>query len=138
MSYPIEHSPECQKESNERLAARERWILEWPNYCKTCDGAGSSYSTYDPSPAGVSLGPGSMTDVSICPDCAEKGICSRCGHQAWNPDTDDCSTPCTNCGWDGEDRLPPQPECYCYMNSPNWSWEYEDLDDRDDKGMLDL
>lgn len=114
----MNHTEECQKQIDERMAAREAWIKLWPNYCKTCGGAGAHYSTYDPSPAGVSLSPGSMVDVDICQDCAEKGICARCGEQVW--DSDNIEYPCTKCGWDGKEGMPSEPECYCYfMDTPD-------------------
>ena len=81
------HTAECQRQCAERTAAREAWVAQWPNHCKTCQGAGAQYSTYDPSPSGVSLGSGQMVDVDVCPDCAEKGICSRCGQVMFDPET---------------------------------------------------
>lgn len=47
---------------------REAWERQYPNYCRCCGGHGAFYSTYDPSPAGVSLGPGYMTDSDPCTD----------------------------------------------------------------------
>jgi predicted RNA-binding Zn-ribbon protein involved in translation (DUF1610 family) len=114
----MKHTKECEQQFVERSAAIMTWINLWPNYCKTCSGAGASYSTYDPSPAGVSLSPGSMVDVEICPDCAEKGICSRCGEPVWDPD--DIEYPCPKCGWDGKDCCPPESECICdFMDTPD-------------------
>jgi hypothetical protein len=107
----MSHTKECERQMAERLAACKEWIKLWPNFCKTCGGAGAIYSMYDPSPTGVSLGSGSMVDVDICSDCAEKGICSRCGEQAW--DSDNVEYPCLKCGWDGKESMPPEPECYC-------------------------
>ena len=110
----MKHTEECEKRFSEQWAAREAWVKLWPNHCKTCGGAGASYSTYDPSPAGCSLGSGSMTDVTVCEDCSEKGICSRCGEQVWDPDN--IEDLCPKCGWDGKDHMPPEPGCSCYFS----------------------
>jgi hypothetical protein len=114
----MNHTKECENLTIKRSADIGEWCKLWPNYCKTCGGAGVSYSRYDPSPAGVSLGSGDMIDVTICQDCAEKGICSRCGEQVWDPDQ--ITYPCSKCGWDGTDQIPPEPECWCdFTEEPN-------------------
>jgi len=134
----VNHTIECEENAVKANLDREIWEARWPNYCRTCEGAGASFESYDPSPAGVSLSPGTMTDVSICPDCAEKGICSRCGKQAWDPEKDDCSPPCPHCGWDGKDCLPAAPECLCDFMTPEEAYPFgEDPDILDDLGMVD-
>lgn len=89
------------------------WEKRWPNYCRMCDGAGQQEYSFDPSPAGVSLSAGSMTDVEVCEGCTNKGVCPRCGGPAWNPydDLDDIpGPPCRFCHWNwgkGEDDVKP-------------------------------
>ena len=119
----IKHSPECTKAFEEAEKARAEYRQKWPNFCKNCSGWGGSYSTYDPSPAGVSLGSGFMYDYEPCGDCLEKGICPRCGKEskrmkkAMEEGTDDFT--CEHCGWSEEEKtegMPEEPECWCYYN----------------------
>lgn len=113
------HTEACNKrqaEYQERLAKYEQ---EHPHYCRNCQGMGGFLSQYDPSPPGVSLSPGYMTDFDPCDDCVNNGKCPVCGQQTVNEDGDHCS----ECGWDcGENELyaaPQQPECDC--------WYYESI-----------
>jgi hypothetical protein len=94
------HLPECNKafESYEKEVAEYK--KKWPNYCRSCGGWSGGFSNYDPSPAGVSLGSGYMTDFDPCPDCYEKGICARCGKQMFNPEEGDDPESCPHCGFD--------------------------------------
>lgn len=109
------HSEQCKQATADREVARARWVAEWPNYCRTCDGWGGAASSYDPSPAGVCLSSGSMEDWDSCPACTDNGICSRCG--AESPiDEDAVEAPaCAKCGADGTDGMPPPYEdCGCW------------------------
>ena len=119
----MSHTQECQKQIDERTAAREAWLKSWPNYCKTCDGAGGASSPGDSVPYGSTWV--SLPDMfDPCPDCAEKGICSRCGEQAWGEfeTLDEQFVPCPHCGWDGKDQMPAEPECICYfMDGPDFN-----------------
>jgi hypothetical protein len=108
------HTAECQAAMQKRVAEIAAWQDRWPNHCRTCRGAGASYSSYDPSPSGVLLGSGSMIDVDLCPDCAELGACSRCGWSTYLLEQGEHGTDgCRRCGWDGQDCQPPDPECIC-------------------------
>jgi hypothetical protein len=80
---------------------------KYPNACTSCGGAGMVYSTYDPSPAGISLGSGSMTDADPCAKCVEQDVCPRCGEKGinWIEGTDaqsglsDDHFECPHCMW---------------------------------------
>lgn len=75
---------------------------KYPNACTNCGGAGVCYSTYDPSPAGVSLGSGTMTDCDICDTCVGNDKCPVCGKEGLTfheTKTEDYCT-CPHCGWD--------------------------------------
>jgi predicted RNA-binding Zn-ribbon protein involved in translation (DUF1610 family) len=99
----VKHTAECNKLFEEAMAAHEAWRQRWPKFCKTCFGKGVHEYSYDPSPAGVSLAPGRMTDIELCPDCTEKDICPRCGHhidglaRTWAEL--DVELSCPTCGW---------------------------------------
>lgn len=110
--------PTHTKECNTAFAAHEKAVSEyeakWPNYCRKCKGWSGFWSSYDPSPSGVALAPGSMLDFDTCPECWDKGKCARCsGHvdtDAW-----DEGDVCPGCGFifGGDDGLPAEPECWC-------------------------
>lgn len=107
----IQHTVGCLEREKLALAAREEYTGKWPNFCKKCRGWGGFASTYDPSPAGVSLSPGFMYDFDVCPACVEEGICPRCGEQS----LDEEGNVCSSCGWTSDDEgLPPMHECFCW------------------------
>ncbi len=68
----------CDDRIAEHAAEVARFEAAHPDYCRTCGGSGIHEYNYDPSPAGVSLAPGSMTETEPCPICTEKGLCSLC------------------------------------------------------------
>ena len=121
-----EHTAQCQRQHTFFQVERARYAGRWPRYCRTCNGEGFIWYTYDPSPAGVSLAPGSMEDCDPCPDCVEKGICPRCGEQVWTEEAWDDTEPvvCPLCGWDETkpDSLPPEGECYCWVEWERKAW----------------
>lgn len=114
MNY--KHTPECLKQMEKAEILQEVFIHQHPNHCPMCYGWGGTHSTYDPSPAGVSLGAGVMHDFDPCPYCYEKGLCPHCrepfdeGWEEWN------EVQCGNCGWNEvhSDGMPPNPECICW------------------------
>jgi molybdopterin/thiamine biosynthesis adenylyltransferase len=112
------HSDTCdniQKLYQEQLAEYKK---KHPNYCTSCHGWGMHFSTYDPSPAGVSLSSGTMLDVDTCTECVDKNLCPCCmiptkpvfGHE-------DNHHVCTECGWSADNEkhtgMHDEPECYC-------------------------
>lgn len=70
---------QCDDRIAEHAAEVARFEAAYPDYCRTCGGSGVHEYNFDPSPVGVSLAPGSMTENEPCPDCTEKGKCSLCG-----------------------------------------------------------
>lgn len=98
--------------STRRFAYAQRW----PNHCTDCEGWGGHTSSYDPSPAGVSLGGGSFTEFNPCETCYCNGLCPRCG----GPMTDgqelfDEDTPCPSCGFkEGDAGMEQQSNCGCW------------------------
>lgn len=104
-----------QQHTKECTEAQEKWKQEvteyekkYPNYCKACDGYGGEATKYDPSPPGVGLSPGYMTDFCPCPECLEKDKCPQCGGNIYGEDV------CPDCGWEFGQGKPEQPECYCW------------------------
>jgi hypothetical protein len=66
------HTAECDAEAAKSKAAVVAFYEKWPKAHKGCKAVGGFYSTYDPSPAGVALSPGRMTDYDPCEECEEK------------------------------------------------------------------
>lgn len=95
-----EHTAECYLLQKER----EAWLDQWrPTYHAPCNGSGILYGTYDPSPAGVSLGSGYFVDEEPC-TCVQDGICPRCGGKELLPTVNEWGEtewygPCKKCGW---------------------------------------
>jgi hypothetical protein len=120
MKKPL-HDPDCQKAIDTAKANIEEWLKRWPKHCTKCDGWGGFFSTYDPSPSGVSLSPGYMDDYEPC-DCIEECSCPRCGKRVpfgyAHPEKDgEFIDVCSYCGWDSRkpDGKPSEPECWCWM-----------------------
>lgn len=110
------HSYECRKSFDLYNKEVKEYKKKWPNYCRTCRGWSGEFYSYDPSPAGISLGSGYMTDFEPCPDCYENGKCARCGEQIFNPEEGDDPEFCPHCGFDfgvKHNGLRLEPECYC-------------------------
>lgn len=116
----MKHLHNCEQLAAEREALRAAWLAKYPNACPTCHGTGGTWSQFDPSPAGVSLGAGYLEDFDPCPDCCERrSACPRCGapqpEEFWSE-----QGKCLVCGWNwgtepgNEDALPAPYECYCY------------------------
>jgi len=119
----IAHTPECQGYNDASKAAIAAYFADWPDHCKRCGGWGGFHSTCDPSPAGVTLGHGTMEDFDTCPDCTEKGLCTRCmvGRLIFVDDPAGGETGlCRICGaTDLTPGCPEPPECYCWtMEEP--------------------
>ncbi len=69
----------------------------WPAHCKDCSGWGGRFVEYDPSPSGVALSPGTMTDWDACGTCTENMICGRCFGEL--VELEDDLLRCTGCGF---------------------------------------
>ena len=117
------------------------WTAKWPDHCPYCKGHGGTYSEYDPSPAGVGLAPGTMTDFEPCEHCIgadagkqviviqdqepyeetfQLGYCPRC-HKLMNAELDN---PCPHCGWDWDNGLDD-----AAPRIPDYDWEtFADFD----------
>lgn len=112
------HTEGC-KEARKRYDREvKQYQTKWPNHCKKCNGWGGFYVRYDPSPAGISLGSGYMTDFDLCLECLEKDVCPRCGKGIKVMEGEYFDTfRCENCGFEEGKTygLPEEPECFCYM-----------------------
>lgn len=97
----VKHSEHCLEWTPKIEQARQQYDNDYPNHCRKCQGWGGHTSTYDPSPAGVSLGSGHMIDFDPCPHCYEKGICPRCGEEKLDVQKMEEGDPtfCHGCGW---------------------------------------
>lgn len=119
----IEHTPECRDAIDQRNLEIATYVTDWPDYCRRCQGWGGSHSTYDPSPAGVALGPGTMDDFDTCPDCIDKGLCPRCGESLSTGASMVAildAPPllrCPACKWTDEETpgCPEPAECLCWV-----------------------
>ena len=99
------HTPECWAEITAHWDTADKWVQDHPNYCRNCGGGGGFVSSYDPSPAGISLAPGSMQEFDYCGECVEQGNCPECGQKMFDPNEYDWSEPiiCPHCGWKEEE-----------------------------------
>ena len=102
----------AEREAYERHKAElSAWQSKWPEACEECGGWGGQSYSYDPSPAGVSLAPGSMYEFDPCeaPGCVSEGFCARCGKPTLSeiPGVfEEGQGPCKNCGWNYDDGAP--------------------------------
>lgn len=115
-----DHKPECYRRALDASAQQTSWAMAHPGYCRTCEGWSASYSTYDPSPAGVSLSPGYMVDVAPCPHCTDAPE-ARCPHCSSVLPVDDNAEPIWECacGWaEGADGKPPFGGDFCLCFEP--------------------
>lgn len=122
-----DHKPTCSTvvyaEQDKALlqahaAAHNTYMKTWPSHCSHCRGRGVFFDTYDPSPAGVSLAAGTMTDVCACHVCLENDLCPRCGGPAPFNEARELSS-CLSCGFaeletEGLPEPPQLAECDCW------------------------
>jgi hypothetical protein len=81
------HTEKCLADHRQWEIEKELFEIQYPGYCRKCNGWGGHWYSFDPSPAGISLGPGSMQDFAVC-ECIEggewwEGRCPRCGAPYW-------------------------------------------------------
>ncbi len=107
------HTAECGEAHRQARGQRREYRREWPAHCRYCGGWGGFEETFDPSPRGVSLGPGCLHDFDPCPECAEKGYCARCGLRCSTAELAE-GAPCPHCGFvAGRDEGVPPPAPVC-------------------------
>ena len=94
----MEHTERCQQDRVRIEKERQEYAAKWPSYCRTCDGWGGEWFEFDPSPAGISLSPGTLADFEFCPDCLGLEKCARCGEVV--SDWGDDEMTCPLCGAD--------------------------------------
>jgi hypothetical protein len=115
----VKHTENCLRAQALASAAQADYDRTWPRYCRSCNGRGQWHETYDPSPAGVCLGPGTLTAAGPCPDCIEAARCPRCARLFTRLHDDagqilGLDLPCAYCGWQEQDPGRPElPECWC-------------------------
>jgi hypothetical protein len=136
----ITHTAQCLAAQARHEQARADFERLYPQACKNskCLATGLLWSSYDPSPVGISLSPGVMWDAEPCPDCLGKEVCPRCGKpvveaEATAPNGNHWSVwLCMDggCGWrddaqyggTGDVRRPEAPECECWMTEVQRQW----------------
>lgn len=102
----MQHDERCLAQQASVQRAQNDYDAAWPAYCAECNGWGGYYSQYDPSPSGVSLSSGSITDFTPCESCLGNGICPRCGQMGWAGE-EAGEKPCVSCRWiEGEAGRP--------------------------------
>lgn len=89
--------------------------------CEYCAGTGYIVYKDDPSPAGVSLSPGSMWYSDSCPKCLERGLCPRCGAEL----VDGEWSICPSCGWD-EKEADKNFNVYAVQEAQSNKYDYAD------------
>lgn len=123
------HTSECNADMERERAVIAAYEARWPDYCRTCHGAGCIYEynyPYEPD----------WTDSCFCLD---EGRCPRCGVRA----LDERGTVCYSCMWVFSDQSVLAPygrsECDCWI--PTYeeerlieeyaarSWEAQEYDD---------
>lgn len=120
----MEHTAACLELAAKVEAKRREYESSWPNHCRECRGWGMHAEKYDPSPSGVSLSPGTMTDVWPCARCIDAAAnggpcdhCPRCGIALSEEAAEvvaEGQGGCPGCGWKVKDRgMPDEPECVC-------------------------
>ena len=100
------HSENCLNIRAAYQRECDKFESEFPNYCRQCRGNGGFWYSYDPSPSGVSLAAGSMSDFEPCEDCIGLGICPQCGSGL----PDDEHWICPGCDWDFDNPRPGLPD----------------------------
>jgi hypothetical protein len=114
---PLKHAESCTKAHENWEKDMVKFEERFPAYCRTCEGWGGKWEQFDPSPAGIMLSPGTMTDFDPCPNCVDQGVCPRC-KQTLDMDMKEEYYICHDCNWTDEDNgedygVPPYPECHC-------------------------
>lgn len=106
-----------------------RYAQAWPDHCRTCNGEGGFSTSFDPSPAGVSLSSGSMMEYDPCTNCLERSKCPRCAggviaETYWDHGEEAI---CENCGYiEGRTRGRPYVDEPCSCLEPDdWHWRQE-------------
>jgi len=100
------HTQECDEECIHRNKLILEWKQRWPKYCKNCKGYGQFYQASD------FYDPGGIDPCEMCTAHEGDGPhCARCGENGLE---EDGSGPCTSCGWNYDDGIPPEiEECNC-------------------------
>lgn len=107
------HLDECdrmRKRWEEQVKAFE---VRYPNYCCDCQGWGYFMWSFDPSPAGVALGSGWLTDAEPCESCEGREtdpVCALCGTPLDYHEIEGWHRVC-GCPDEG---LPAEPDCFCW------------------------
>lgn len=114
------HTYDCLVLSASRQLQINAYKLLWPDRCDHCKGAGIFFSTYDPSPSGVALSPGSMEEWDPCHVCLDIGRCPRCATRPLSDVMRESLVEdgfCSFCGWTSDGNAthePPPYECNCW------------------------
>lgn len=128
------HTLTCCKKQFEYKFKEIKFAHKHPNYCRRCRGKGIVSDNYDPSPAGLHMPSGYLTDDMLCPHCTDFGIsdtsiCPQCANRmVWEKDKSGAETGlahCKKCDYklDANEytaegyELAPDPEiaeCYCW------------------------
>jgi hypothetical protein len=116
------HTEECLKARAQYEQQAAVFLFMHPNVCFACGGAGGFSWSYDPSPAGVSLGAGYLEDAESCALCEgdeDEPHCGLCG-QPTNTDGERL------CGCSPDVFLHEGPECFCWYEEEKRLWDYEE------------
>lgn len=86
------HTAECLAFQERVNKAHDEYEAQWPNHCRHCNGWGG-FAQYNY--------PREPDDFESCGDCIDKGICPRCGQQAWSDEDlfNNDVLVCPHCGW---------------------------------------
>lgn len=120
----LHHTQKCLDTTAVIQAARALYTVNYPDHCKTCEGAGTGFE------GGDSVDYGS-TRVSLptydvpCPDCLQEGRCPRCNQLMYDSEDEiywnealENQTPCIHCNWNwgktAGDAMLKHDECDCF------------------------
>lgn len=116
------HTEECKQEQERFVRAnrvirirRYLYALRWPRFCRLCEGAGFYWGGID------EFGQPNMDPCRCTGD--EPVVCARCGEAGLDDETGE--GPCSSCGWDYNDPLPPYDEWHgpCGCELDEWAAE---------------
>jgi hypothetical protein len=114
----MKHTEACRADMAESMLLRSAYATRWPNYCTSCEGHGGHSHSENAAPHGS----GRYWPMEIfepC-ECAETGLCPRCGLDAYEGDERWMrgEMPCPHCEWNNDrndgDSMPQPYECFCW------------------------
>ena len=118
----LAHTEHCMIDLAKTSFRQWAYIEQYPHHCTHCHGVGWIHYQYDPSPAGISLAPGCMTDSKPCTVCFEKNYCPRCSNQLAEI-VEGEEWECSTCKWNSEQAMEADPDAFGFSLAECYCWE---------------